>query len=90
MKNDSEIAATFGNQIRVRVYGILISQEEILLVNHSGLNESGDWWAPPGGGLIFEESMEEKEKHQSLHHISQASDLLDKNGYFPYISKMNK
>ena len=59
MKNPKEIAATFGNQIRVRVCGILINQEGILLVNHSGLNESGDWWTPPGGGLIFGESLEE-------------------------------
>jgi len=167
VKNPKEIAATFGNQIRVRVCGILINQEGILLVNHSGLNESGDWWTPPGGGLIFGESleealirefkeetglvisvaeqlfiteyreiplhavevffkvkmhsgqlkigtdpeltddnqsitavkfvtfrdlqlMEEKEKHHSLHHISQASDLFDKNGYFPYHSKIDK
>jgi 8-oxo-dGTP diphosphatase len=47
----------FGNQLRVRVCGVCIDQNKILLVNHHGLNH-GDFWAPPGGGLQFGETAE--------------------------------
>ncbi len=47
----------FGNHLRIRVCGICIDQNKILLVNHHGLNP-GDFWAPPGGGLQFGETAE--------------------------------
>ena len=54
-----DITETYGNRIRVRVCGIATTEESILLVNHSGINKSGSWWAPPGGGVEFGESLEE-------------------------------
>ena len=57
MKISEEITSVFGNQIRIRVCGILIDHERILLVNHAGLSASDDWWGPPGGGLAFGESL---------------------------------
>lgn len=47
----------FGNQLRVRVCGVCIDQNKILLVNHHGLKR-GNFWAPPGGGLQFGETAE--------------------------------
>jgi len=55
----TELTEIYGNKIRVRVCGIVINEDSILLVNHSGINKSGSWWAPPGGGVEFGESLEE-------------------------------
>ena len=47
------IVKHFGNRLRVRVNGILIENERILMVKHVGLGETGYLWAPPGGGIEF-------------------------------------
>jgi 8-oxo-dGTP diphosphatase len=50
-----EVKKTFGQKLRVRVCGICILQDKILLVNHRGLRKSNNFWAPPGGGMNFGE-----------------------------------
>ena len=54
-----EINNLYGNKIRVRICGLCWREEQLLMVNHRGLAE-GDFWAPPGGGLEFGESVEER------------------------------
>jgi 8-oxo-dGTP diphosphatase len=54
----SAVHRTYGNQLRVRVCGICVQEDKILLINHSGMNESGEFWSPPGGGLQFGETIE--------------------------------
>ncbi len=49
----------YGNRIRVRVCGICIQEDKILLIRHSGVGEKGSLWAPPGGGVDFGESLRE-------------------------------
>lgn len=44
------------NKVRVRVSGILIENDKILLVNHSGLTQNFIFWNPPGGGIEFGEN----------------------------------
>lgn len=56
MTND-HIIKTFGNQLRVRVSGILIKEDKILLIKHTSLGKKGIFWSPPGGGLNFGESV---------------------------------
>lgn len=56
---DKSIEKEYGNRVRLRVAGICIEKEKILLVKHSGLNDSNQFWAPPGGGLQFGESTQE-------------------------------
>lgn len=51
-----EVVQVFGNKVRVRVCGILIKKDTILLVNHQGLNKTNLFWSPPGGGIQFGES----------------------------------
>jgi 8-oxo-dGTP diphosphatase len=48
----------FGNRLRVRICGLSIDEGGLLLINHRGITD-GDFWAPPGGGLQYGETVEE-------------------------------
>lgn len=50
------IISTYGNRVRVRVCGILIRDEAVLMVRHHGLSQH-PFWAPPGGGVEFGETL---------------------------------
>lgn len=54
-KIQQEIREQFGEKLRVRVCGICIEEEKILLVHHRSLGKNGSLWAPPGGGMHFGE-----------------------------------
>ena len=53
---DPGIESIYGNRLRVRVCGLCWQDDGLLMVRHRGLS-SGDFWAPPGGGLEFGESV---------------------------------
>ncbi|KOY87367.1 NUDIX hydrolase [bacterium 336/3] len=55
---ESEIERIFGNKLRLRVSGICIKANKVLLIKHVNLGEGGYLWSPPGGGLHFGESVE--------------------------------
>lgn len=55
----AEVEKIYGNRVRVRVCGICLKENKILLIHHSGVGEKGSLWAPPGGGLDFGESAEQ-------------------------------
>lgn len=61
-----KVIEQFGNSVRVRVCGLCIESEKILLVNHRSLNKKGVFWAPPGGGMEFGQSAEENLKREFL------------------------
>lgn len=54
-----KVIEQYGNRIRIRVCGVCIQEEKILLLNHVGIRENADFWCPPGGGLQFGETIEE-------------------------------
>ena len=56
-KGQSHIQTTYGNRIRVRVCGFLISEGRFLMVKHLGLGAEGYLWSPPGGGVDFGEAL---------------------------------
>lgn len=60
------ILENFGNKLRIRVCGICIENDKILMVNHQYLNNGGDFWGPPGGGMVFGASAEENLKREFL------------------------
>jgi len=60
------IVEQFGNKLRIRVCGLCVEDGKVLLVNHQSLNESGDFWGPPGGGMDFGQSAEENLKREFL------------------------
>jgi 8-oxo-dGTP diphosphatase len=61
-----KIIENFGNKLRIRVCGLCIEDEKILMVNHHSLNKKDDFWAPPGGGMDFGQSAEENLKREFL------------------------
>jgi len=56
---EEKIIEKFGNKLRVRVCGILIEEDKILLIKHRSIGKKGVLWAPPGGGMHYSESAEE-------------------------------
>lgn len=54
----AEIERVFQDKVRVRVCGLLLKDDQVLLLKHKGLGESGYLWSPPGGGLQFGETVE--------------------------------
>jgi 8-oxo-dGTP diphosphatase len=54
---ESEIIEKYGNRLRIRVCGICWKADQLLMVNHKHLTQ-GDFWAPPGGGLEFGQSIQ--------------------------------
>jgi len=56
---DDKVKSTYGHKIRVRVCGLCIQNESILLVKHKGLGARNELWSPPGGGVEFMENSRE-------------------------------
>lgn len=56
----------YGNRIRVRVCGVCIENEQILLVCHRPILGKNDYWCPPGGGVDEGETAEEALKREFL------------------------
>jgi 8-oxo-dGTP diphosphatase len=55
----------FENRLRVRVCGIHTTSEGILLAQHTGIT-AGGFWCPPGGGVIFGESLKAALKREMM------------------------
>lgn len=67
MSNSKDtILSYYGNRIRVRACGIAQQNDCLLLVNHANLNESGNFWNPPGGGISENETAVEALKREFL------------------------
>lgn len=60
-----DVQALYGNKIRVRVCGLCWQGDHLLMVNHRDVAE-GAFWAPPGGGLEFGESSQERLEQEFL------------------------
>ena len=54
------LLALYAGQVRVRVGGLLLHDNRLLLAAHRGLLPAGaPFWSPPGGGWQFGESLHE-------------------------------
>lgn len=50
--------AAYADKLRIRVCGICIHNDKLLLVRHSHTVGNSAFWAPPGGGLQYGETMQ--------------------------------
>jgi len=57
--DQKQIVQAFGGRLRVRVCGICFEEDALLMVRHKSLGEGKVFWAPPGGGLEYGESVAE-------------------------------
>jgi len=55
---NEDITKLYGNKVRIRVCGLCWQSHELLMVNHRMIT-NGNFWAPPGGGLEFGQTLEE-------------------------------
>lgn len=51
-------AAAYADKVRLRVCGICLKDDKLLLVRHQPTVQNQAFWAPPGGGLQFGETVE--------------------------------
>ena len=57
-KISKEIESKFGHHLRIRVNGVLIEGNKILLVKHK-MSTNRDFWSTPGGGMQLGSSVQE-------------------------------
>ena len=57
----NKIADNFGGRLRIRVCGLALRHDSILLIRHEGVGKGGYLWAPPGGEVHYQEDL-----HQAL------------------------
>ena len=55
---NADIGTIYGDTVRVRVCGICVHEDRILLVNHALYGDRDAFWSPPGGGVYFGETAE--------------------------------
>lgn len=55
---ESHLHENYGNRLRIRVCGLCWNNDQLLVVNHK-IGKTQTFWAPPGGGLEFGESVED-------------------------------
>jgi 8-oxo-dGTP diphosphatase len=82
-----EIHQRFGHQLRLRVSGICLKGDSILLVKHTALGKDNFLWTPPGGGLSFEETVHEALKREFIEETGltiETKELLFVNEYFEH------
>lgn len=53
---DQEVARIYGEKVRIRACGLCWRDNRLLMVNHHGITPT-NFWAPPGGGVEFGESI---------------------------------
>jgi ADP-ribose pyrophosphatase YjhB (NUDIX family) len=51
-----QVLTLYSERLRLRVCGICVQNQKILMINHAGVVKDANFWCPPGGGLQFGES----------------------------------
>lgn len=57
MNTFSSLENLYGNRLRLRVCGICIEDNRLLLAAHKGLGSQGELWIPPGGEVELGQSV---------------------------------
>ncbi|TXK45294.1 NUDIX hydrolase [Pontibacter qinzhouensis] len=59
METNNPNLSIYADKLRVRVCGICIHENKLLLVRHQSTVANKAFWAPPGGGLSYAETVEQ-------------------------------
>ncbi|WP_210489103.1 NUDIX domain-containing protein [Rufibacter aurantiacus] len=59
MENIHPLAETYSSKARIRVCGLLVQEDTLLLARHKAAFGEGNYWMPPGGGLDFGEKVKD-------------------------------
>lgn len=54
-----QVLERFGGYLRVRVCGIAVEGDRLLLIRHKALLHDGPFWSPPGGSVEWQEPLPE-------------------------------
>jgi len=73
----------YTNKLRVRVCGICVQNNALLLVCHRGILAGRNFWAPPGGGLNFGERVHSGLKRE----VQEETGLEIKPGRFLFVNE---
>ncbi|KAA9346018.1 NUDIX domain-containing protein [Adhaeribacter soli] len=73
----------YTGKLRVRVCGVCLQNNAILLVCHRGLVKGTDFWAPPGGGLAYGETVRDCLKRE----FAEETGLEVKPGRFLFLNE---
>ena len=59
-----EVETKYGNRLRVRVCGIYVKKDAILMVKHNAIGGEKYVWIPPGGGVEYGTSIVDNLKRE--------------------------
>ena len=62
---EQDLVKVYGNKVRVRACGVCWKNDELLMVNHHSVTPT-NFWAPPGGGVEFGQSIEASLKKEFI------------------------
>ncbi len=66
----------YANKVRIRVTGLCIIDDKILLLKHKISDLRSIWWAAPGGGVEFGETLEKALKREFLEEVGLEIELV--------------
>lgn len=55
-KAREDVLKLYGNRLRLRVCGLYLEDNRLLMVRHRGIGLTDTFWCPPGGGSQFSET----------------------------------
>lgn len=67
----------YGGAPRIRVCGILVEDNSVLLIKHRGLGALGELWLPPGGGVEFGNTLEHNLQREFLEETGLMVEICD-------------